>query len=120
MMRAMAAAAGRQARFVTGRQDGRERSQPVQQNQRNGEYAPHRRIFIYGNETVRVKQKVVVRSSGGTRVCAILIDQKGRISLSEVNLSVRTKQLSASTELIRSYIPSPRSTEDMAGKTHTG
>jgi hypothetical protein len=66
VMRSVASAAGRQARVVAGRQDGRERSQPVQQNQRNGEYAPHRRIFIYGNETVRVKRKVVVRSSRDT------------------------------------------------------
>jgi hypothetical protein len=64
MMRAMAAAAGRQARFDTGRQDGREQSNPVQQNQRNGEYTPHRRFFIYWNETVRVKRKATRRSSG--------------------------------------------------------
>ena len=41
MVRSMAAAAGRQARIVAGIESGRKRPQPEEQNEEDGERAPH-------------------------------------------------------------------------------
>lgn len=48
-------AAGWQARLCVCWKDGRKRPQPEQQNQKNGEYTPHRRVFVYRNQVASVK-----------------------------------------------------------------
>jgi len=67
----MTTAADGQARLCVCWEDCRKRPQPEQQNQENGEYTPHRRFFVYGNQVASVKFGANARRQRTSDCCVI-------------------------------------------------
>ena len=70
-MNPMTTAADGQARLCVCWEDCRKRPQPEQQNQENGEYTPHRRFFVYGNQVASVKFGANARRQRTSDCCVI-------------------------------------------------
>jgi hypothetical protein len=71
MVGSVTTATGWQARLRVGWKDCRKRSQPEQQNQKNGEYTPHRRFFVYGNQAASVKFRANALRQRTSECCVI-------------------------------------------------
>jgi len=67
----MTTAADGQARLCVCWEDCRKRPQPEQQNQENGEYTPHRRFYVYGNQVASVKFGANARRQRTSDCCVI-------------------------------------------------